>query len=71
MKKNIGTTDRIIRLFSAIAIAIFYFAGIISGTIAIILIVIAALLIATSFISFCPIYFPFGFSTRKKKSPNQ
>lgn len=71
MKKNIGSIDKIIRILSAIVIAILYFAGVISGTLAIILLVIAALFIVTSFISFCPLYFPFGLSTRGKKSNNQ
>lgn len=66
MKKNIGTTDRIIRILAAILIIALYAAGSISGTMATILLVVAAIFIATSFISFCPLYYPFGISTRKK-----
>jgi len=65
MKKNMGTTDRILRIAAAIVIAVLYFTHVISGTLAIILLVIAGIFILTSFISFCPLYFPFGFSTRK------
>lgn len=71
MKKNIGLIDKIIRILAAIVIAILYFAGMISGTLAIVLLIIATLFIVTSFISFCPLYFPFGLSTRGKKSANQ
>jgi len=67
MKKNMGTTDRILRIAAAIVIAVLYLTHVISGTLAIILLVIAGIFILTSFISFCPLYFPFGFSTRKKE----
>ena len=67
MKKNMGTTDRILRIAAAVVIAALYLTHVISGTLAIILLVIAGIFILTSFISFCPLYFPFGFSTRKKE----
>ncbi|KAB1158185.1 YgaP family membrane protein [Flavobacterium luteum] len=67
MKKNIGLTDKIIRVAAAIFVAILYFIGTISGTIAIILGIFALIMILTSFVSFCPLYFPFGINTRKKK----
>ncbi|MBS1689811.1 MAG: DUF2892 domain-containing protein [Bacteroidetes bacterium] len=67
MKKNMGTIDRILRIAAAIVIAVLYLTHVISGTLAVILLVIAAIFILTSFISFCPLYFPFGFSTREKE----
>jgi hypothetical protein len=67
MKKNMGSADRIIRILLAIAIAILYFTHQISGTAAIILGALAIIFVATSFISFCPLYLPFGISTRKKQ----
>jgi len=66
MTKNLGTVDRIIRLVAAVAIAILYFTGIISGTLAIVLGVLAIILLATSIIGFCPLYAPFKLSTIKK-----
>lgn len=68
MKPNMGTADRIIRILAAIGIAGLYFANLISGTTAIILLVLAGVFILTSFISFCPLYLPFGFSTRGKSA---
>lgn len=65
MKKNMGTLDRVLRIAIAIAIIALYFTQIISGTMAIILLIIAAAFIITSFISFCPLYLPFGIRTRK------
>jgi hypothetical protein len=67
MKKNMGTIDKVIRILIAVVIAILFFAHIISGTLGIILIALASIFVLTSFISFCPLYFPFGISTNKKK----
>jgi predicted PurR-regulated permease PerM len=60
-----GTVDRIIRLSIVAIIAILYFAGQLSGTIAIVLGIVAAAFLVTSVISWCPTYVPFGISTRK------
>jgi hypothetical protein len=66
MKKNMGNIDKVVRILVAILIAGLYFANIISGTVAIILLILAGIFILTSFMSFCPLYYPFGISTRKK-----
>ena len=68
MKKNMDSADRVIRLLVAIAVIALYFGNLISGTTAIILLVLAGVFILTSFMSFCPLYLPFGISTRKKQS---
>lgn len=60
-----GTTDKAIRILVAVIIAGLYFAGKISGTAAIILLIFALIFVLTSFVSFCPLYAPFGLSTRK------
>lgn len=65
MTKNIGFTDKFFRLVAAILIAILFYANVISGTVAIVLGIIAILFVITSFLGFCPAYLPFGFSTRK------
>ncbi len=67
MKANMGSTDKMIRIIVAIVIAILFFTNVISGTLGIILLILAAILVLTSLISFCPLYFPFGLSTKKKK----
>jgi len=67
MEKNMGTIDEVVRILVALVIAGLYFANIISGTVAIVLLVLAGVFILTSFISFCPLYLPFGINTRKKK----
>lgn len=65
MTKNMGTTDRVIRTLVAIAIAVLYFTGTISGTLAILLGIVAVAFLVTSLIGWCPSYLPFGLSTRK------
>jgi hypothetical protein len=67
MKKNMGTTDKIIRVILAVIIAVLYFTNVIPGTLGIILLVLAVIFLATSFISFCPLYLPFGISTCKRE----
>ena len=67
MKKNMGSSDKIIRLLIAVGVAVLYFTGTISGTLAIVLGVLAVVFVATSFMSFCPLYLPFGISTLRKR----
>lgn len=62
-----GQIDKSIRGILAAIIAILYFTNVISGTVALVLGVIAVIFFITSFISFCPLYAPFGISTRSKK----
>jgi hypothetical protein len=63
MKKNMGTIDRIIRVIIAAIVGILYYTGILSGTLGIVMLVLAGVLVLTSLIRFCPIYAPFGIST--------
>ncbi|MEI5984620.1 MULTISPECIES: YgaP family membrane protein [Sphingobacterium] len=71
MKKNMGTADKIIRISIAFIIAVLYYLGIISGTLAIILLLVAGIFILTSLIGVCPIYSIFGISTRKNNDANE
>ena len=68
MKKNMGTVDRIIRVVLAIVVIGLYAAGVISGTLGIILLVLSGVFILTSMISFCPLYLPLGLSTCKTEA---
>lgn len=65
MKKNMGSTDRMIRVIVAIVVSILFFTHTITGTIGWVLLVISGVFLATSFISFCPLYVPFGINTCK------
>jgi len=68
MKKNMGSADRIIRIIIAAIVGILFFTGTISGTIGIILLVLAGVFVLTSIISFCPLYAPFGIKTCPTKT---
>lgn len=65
MTKNMGTMDRTLRTVVAFVIAALYFGGQISGTLAIVLGIVAVAFLVTSLISWCPAYIPFGLTTRK------
>ncbi len=64
MKKNMGLIDRVIRILIAVVVATLYFTSVISGTLAIVLMIFAGIFILTSFIGSCPLYMPFNFSTK-------
>lgn len=68
MKKNIGNTDKLIRLVIALVIAVLYFADVISGTLAVVLGVVALVMVATALLNFCGLYAIMGFSTCKSNS---
>lgn len=61
-----GFLDKTIRFILAIIIAVLYYTNVINGTLAIVLGVLAVVFVLTSFISFCPMYLPFGITTRRK-----
>jgi len=67
MKKNMGTVDKTIRIFVAAIVALLYFTGVISGTLAIVLLVFAVIFLITSLFSVCPLYPLLGMNTRKKE----
>ncbi|MEI6062013.1 MAG: DUF2892 domain-containing protein [Bacteroidota bacterium] len=67
MKPNMGTIDKTIRIIIAAIVAILYFTKVIEGTVGIILLVLAAVFVLTSLISFCPLYPILGINTGKKK----
>ncbi|MBD3615322.1 MAG: DUF2892 domain-containing protein [Gracilimonas sp.] len=65
MKKNMGSTDKIIRFILAAIFVALYFTGTVVGTWGVVLLVLAGVFVLTSLISFCPLYAPFGLSTCK------
>lgn len=67
MKKNMGTADRMIRLIVALVIVVLLVTQILTGTLALILGILAAVFLLTSAIGFCPLYVLLGISTRGKK----
>jgi uncharacterized membrane protein YccC len=71
MKKNMGSADRIIRTIIAVVVGALYFTDVITGTLGLVLLILAVVFLLTSLVSFCPLYAPFGISTcavKKKES---
>ena len=58
-----GNTDRMIRLLLAVVVAILFYTNVISGTLGIVLLVIAGVFVVTSLVSFCPLYTLIGMNT--------
>ncbi len=65
MKKNMGSADRLIRVIIAAVVAVLFFTNVLSGTLGVVLLVLAGVFLLTSLVSFCPLYAPFGLSTCK------
>ena len=63
MTKNVANIDRIIRIVIAVVAAVFALSA--SGAMAIVLWVVAAIMLGTGTVAFCPIYRMFGISTRR------
>lgn len=63
MTKNMGNADRAVRTLIAAAVAVLFFTNVIGGTLGIVLMVLAAVFLLTSVVSFCPLYTLFGLST--------
>ena len=67
MKKNMGSIDKLVRVLVAAVIAVLYFTNQITGTVALILGIVAVVFLLTRAIGFCPLYLPLKLSTIKKK----
>ena len=65
MKKNMSNTDRIVRILISILLVVLYFTNVVTGTLGIVLLVLAGVFTLTSLVSFCPLYSLFGISTCK------
>lgn len=67
MKKNMGVIDKAIRILVAVVVLVLFFTNVISGTLAVILLILAGVFVLTSLIGTCPLYMLFGLSTKKKE----
>ncbi len=68
MIKNMSATDRLLRLAFAVVVLVLYFTNVISGTLALILLIVAAIFTLTSLVNYCPIYQIIGLNRWVKKS---
>ena len=68
MKKNMGNADRVIRILIALAIGALYYFNVISGTLGLVLVVLAGVFLLTSLAGFCPLYRLVGVNTCPRKA---
>jgi hypothetical protein len=66
MKRNMGETDRLIRVLLAVVIAVLIWIGILPYWLALVLGVLGVIFLLTSLFHFCPLYVPLKISTIKK-----
>lgn len=66
MNKNVGTIDKGVRIVLAIIMVALIATGQVEGLVAIVLAGLAGILAFTSLMGWCPLYLPFGLSSRKK-----
>ncbi|HEX5624764.1 MAG TPA: DUF2892 domain-containing protein [Saprospiraceae bacterium] len=66
MIKNMGSTDKMIRVVVAVVFIILFATKVVTGTLGVVLLAFAGIFLLTSLIGFCPLYYPFGISTCKK-----
>jgi uncharacterized membrane protein len=67
MKKNMGTTDKVVRLALAIVLIILFYKEVLTGALGVVALIVALVFTLTSLISFCPLYTLFGIKTTKKE----
>lgn len=68
MKNNMSPGDRVIRIAISTILAVLCFQNIITGTWALVLGVLAAVLFVTAFVGNCPLYRLIGINTCKKNT---
>ncbi|MBP7556485.1 MAG: DUF2892 domain-containing protein [Chitinophagaceae bacterium] len=71
MKKNMGNADRIVRILIAAVLAGLYFGGILTGTLGLILVIVAGVFLLTSLVGFCPLYSLIGVNSCPRKATGQ
>ena len=62
-----GSADRVIRIILAAIFAILYFTGTVPGTLGLVLVIVGAVFLLTSLVSFCPLYAIVGLNTCSTK----
>ena len=63
-----GAIDRVLRVLVALVVVTLYFTDVITGGLAIVLLILSGIFILTSIVGTCPLYMPFGIKTCKMKN---
>ena len=67
MKKNVGSTDKIVRYIIAVVAIWAAYTGQVESPWDYVLYAVAAIMIITSLVSVCPLFLATGINTQKKK----
>jgi hypothetical protein len=67
MKKNVGNTDRFVRMSLAVVLGITFMSRVLDGWVAYVALVLGAVSIVTSLLGICPLYALLGISTCPSK----
>lgn len=68
MKINMSLTDRYVRWVIAVIAAVLYFTNTVTGTVGVVLLVLAVIFALTGLVRVCPLYWPFGISTQGRNT---
>ncbi len=64
MRQNVSTPDRVVRIVIAAVLAILAVSGVATGVLAVLAWVVAAVMLVTAAVGFCPLYAIFRIGTR-------
>lgn len=67
MKKNVGSTDRLIRLLLTVVFGVLYYSGIASGFWGVVVLILGGVMLLTSLAGVCPLYSVIGVNTCKQE----
>jgi K+-transporting ATPase A subunit len=65
--KNIGKSDKIVRVLIAVLFTVLFLNQVITGVMGVILVILAGVFLLTSVVGTCPLYLPFKINTNHKK----
>ena len=65
--KNIGKTDKIVRVLIAVLFTFLFLNQLITGIFGVVLVILASVFLLTSVVGTCPLYLPFKINTNHKK----
>ena len=67
MKKNMGGTDKLIRVILALIMGLLVYFEVVEDTLAYILLVLAGIFVLTGLVGFCPLYGVLGIDSCSKQ----
>jgi len=65
--KNIGKSDKIVRVLIAVLFTVLFLNQLITGIVGVILVILAGVFLLTSVVGTCPLYLPFKINTNHNK----